>query len=104
MAMVKLIPLAQCRLGGGTFVEHGGRELAVFRLSDPERIYVMDNACPHSGGNLSGGSVESEIVTCRQHEWKFELSTGVCTESNRARVRTYSVEVREGVVWVDLPE
>jgi nitrite reductase/ring-hydroxylating ferredoxin subunit len=149
MAMVNLIPLSQCRLGGGTFVEHGGRELAVFRLAldtprsalrnpsltneaatplsdssrpsfvkdartesgaagqglgDPERVLVIDNACPHSGGNLSGGSVEGKIVTCRQHEWKFDLGTGICTESNRAKVQTYPAEVRDGVVWVELPD
>jgi len=102
MAYQALIPLDRCRSGGGTFVPHGTSELAVFRLADPEQVVVVDNACPHAGGNLSGGEVRGGIVTCPWHHWEFDLASGRCTHSMRARVRTYPAEVRDGVVWVDL--
>jgi nitrite reductase/ring-hydroxylating ferredoxin subunit len=57
MSWVELIPLSRCRSNGGTFVTMGDRELAVFRLNDPERVVVIDNSCPHASGNLSGGVV-----------------------------------------------
>ena len=101
MAFVELIPLSKCRRGGGVFVEHDGRELAVFRLDDPERVVVIDNACPHAGGNLSGGEVTGNIVTCKWHYWQFDLDSGSCIGSGRARVRRYRAEVRDGAVWVD---
>ena len=102
MPFVELIPLIQCREGRGTFVKCGGRELAVFRLGHPERVIVIDNACPHAGGNLSYGEVSGNVVTCRWHHWQFDLDTGLSTHSKRARVRRYPVEIRDGVVWADL--
>jgi len=104
MPATRLIPWKSCRSGAGVFVEAAGRELAVFRLGDPERAIVIDNACPHSSGNLSAGEVQGQIVTCPAHQWKFDLPSGVCTHSDLARVRRYPAEVREdGFVWADLP-
>ncbi len=104
MAFVELIRLDSCRKGGGTFIERAGRELAVFWLDDPERVLVIDNACPHAGGNLSSGEVDGNVVTCKWHQWQFDLDTGVCIHSDRARVQRFPAEVRDGVVWVDLPD
>lgn len=87
-------------MGRGTFVERDGAELAVFRFAAPERVIVIDNACPHASGNLSGGELKGEVVTCPWHFWEFDLTTGVCTHSEHVRVRTYPAEVREGWVWV----
>ena len=103
MAFVEIIPLSRCIKDGGVFVSTEDRDLAVFRLREPERIFVIDNACPHAGGNLSGGEVHEGIVACRWHDWRFHLDTGVCTHSERVRVRRYPAEVRDGVVWADLP-
>jgi nitrite reductase (NADH) small subunit len=100
---VELIPLARCRRGSGTFVAHGGFELAVFRLTEPERVIVTDNACPHASGNLSGGEVHGAIVKCPWHHWEFDLDRAECVHSQRARLRTYPAEVRNGLVYVLLP-
>lgn len=102
MAFVEIIPLANCRKDAGTFVSLADKELAVFHLPDQDRVFVIDNACPHAGGNLSGGEVTGRIVSCKWHQWEFDLATGVCTHSRLARVRTYPVEIRDGVVWADL--
>jgi nitrite reductase (NADH) small subunit len=103
MAFARLIALESCRIGGGTFIEAGGLELAVFRLADPDRVIVIDNACPHSSGNLSAGEVADGIVTCPLHHWKFDLERGICTHSELARVRRYAAEIRpDGCVWADL--
>jgi len=102
MALVEVIAVEQCGRGRGTFVEHDGRELAVFRLASPDRVVVIDNACPHASGNLSGGEVEGNLVRCPRHHWEFDLDRGVCTNSEHARLRRYPAEVRNGVVWVDL--
>lgn len=101
VAFVELVSLSRCRENGGTFVEHDGRELAVFRFGDPQRVVVIDNACPHAAGNLSGGELDGAIVTCRSHQWSFDLTTGVCIHSEKARVRRYRAKVCDGVVWVD---
>ncbi len=103
MPWVRLIALEQCRTDRGTFVEHGGRELAVFRTEGADEVHVLDNACPHASGNLSGGELANGTVTCPWHHWNFELKTGRCTHSPQARVTCYPARVRSGEVWVDLP-
>ncbi len=100
--MTKLISVDRCRSGQGTFVVYGDRELAVFLLESPERVFVMDNACPHASGNLSGGEIRDGKVDCPWHHWEFELSTGVCTHSDRARVTCYQAHIRDGYVWAAL--
>jgi len=102
MAFERLIAVDRLNPGKGTFVVHGEQELAVFFLDNPQRVMVMDNACPHASGNLSGGTVADGAVTCPWHDWSFDLDTGVCTHSDRARVTTYPAELRESEVWVDL--
>ena len=104
MPFVELIPLADCRKGGGTFIRRGDHELGVFWLTEPERVVVVDNACPHAGGSLSSGEVTGNIVTCPWHYWQFNLDTGVSLHSLWARVRRYRSEVRQSAVWVDLPD
>ncbi len=104
MAFVEIVPLSRCRCDGGTFIEHDGLELAVFRLSDPDRVIVTDNTCPHAGGNLSGGSVSGGVVSCPWHHWEFDLDSGVCIHSPQAAVRRYPTEVRNGIVCIDLPD
>jgi len=101
MALEKLIAVARCQPSRGTFVEHAGHELAVFLLGEPQRVVVMDNACPHASGNLSGGQIEGHTVDCPWHHWRFDLTTGVCTHSSLACVRTYPAEVRDAHVWFD---
>lgn len=104
MALVKLIPLDQCRQGGGTFVERRDAEYAVFVFPDTGEVIVTDNACPHASGNLAGGEVAGRTVTCPWHHWEFDLDSGQCTHSPRASVRRYTAEVKDGHVWVDLPD
>lgn len=103
MPWVRLIALEQCRRDGGTFVECAGRELAVFRAADEAGVHVLDNACPHASGNLSGGELANGTVTCPWHHWTFDLATGQCTHSPLAQALRYPARVQDGEVWANLP-
>lgn len=74
----------------------------MFVLGDGN-VFVIDNACPHAGGNLSAGEVNKGIVTCPWHHWQFDLRSGVCTDSAAARVQKYPARVRNGWVEIQLP-
>lgn len=97
----RLIATERCLPGRGTFVEHGGRELAVF-LAGPDEVHITDNACPHAGGNLSAGEVSEGVVTCPWHHWQFRLGTGICVDSPAARVPRYAARIRDG--WIEMQE
>ena len=101
--MIKLIALDRCPVGRGVFVECRGRELAVFRpATGGDEVFVTENACPHSSGNLSGGLLDGVEVTCRSHDRRFDLRSGSCVDSPKARIVRYPVQVRGGDVYIDL--
>ncbi|NOT01102.1 MAG: Rieske 2Fe-2S domain-containing protein [Phycisphaerales bacterium] len=100
--MTRLIELKRCADEGGTFVSVGGRELAVFRSGDD--VTVIDNSCPHAGGNLSGGDMTDGVVECPWHNWRFDLRTGVCEHAANVRVARYTAAVRDGWVFAELPD
>lgn len=69
-----------------------GNEIALFRIED--KIYALDNTCPHAGGPLGEGEVENACVTCPWHGWTFELSTGSCKTMPGMDATTIPVEIR----------
>lgn len=101
--LLRLIRVDQCRLDEGTFVEAAGREFAVFRMSNPPAVYVLDNACPHANGNLSAGRVQDGVVTCPWHAWRFRLADGRSPQGSVACVESYEVDIRGDEVFVRIP-
>lgn len=97
-----LIRLDQCPTDRGVFLEVDGRELAIFHLDNPQRVYVIDNACPHAGGNLAAGAVKHDVVQCPWHGWAFRLHDGRSAQGSVARVRTYPVHLDQGNVYARL--
>ena len=98
----KLIATLECPIGKGRFVRHGDHELAVFHLTDPDRWFVINNACPHASGNLSAGELHRGGVTCPVHQWKFDLTTGRCVGTQDVFVKRYACTVIGDELHVDL--
>src|SRR5687767_13223763 len=65
MSWTSLCELGELEEGQGKYVEIGGFQLAVFKQG--EQVYVIDNYCPHAGGNLAGGFVEDGCAVCPWH-------------------------------------
>jgi nitrite reductase/ring-hydroxylating ferredoxin subunit len=86
-------------------VEIEGFQLAVF-LNDGA-VHVMDNYCPHAGGNLAGGYVEEGCAVCPWHQWAFQLENGQLKDSPGVMVKTYvsRLHTYDGrkLVQVELP-
>lgn len=74
--------------------------LAVFRMNGS--IYALDNRCPHRGGSLGNGKLKNGIVTCPVHEWKFAIDTGICTQNNEIKVKSYPVEMLDEKVCITI--
>ena len=107
MAWTSLCEVGELEEGKGKYVEIGGFQLAVFL--DQGRVYVIDNTCPHAGGNLAAGTVEEGCAVCPWHRWAFRLETGQLRDAPGVTVTKYptrTVERGEGrpaLVQADLP-
>ena len=65
---------------------------------------ALENACPHQGGPLGEGSIESGWLRCPWHGWDFDPVTGETPGPHDDCVQTYPVEEREDGIYVGFPQ
>ncbi len=88
---------------GGSVRLDGDRPVAVFNVEG--ELFAIDDTCTHQEASLSDGFVEDCLVECPLHAACFDLRTGLPTgPPAKHPVRTYRVEVLDGVVWVAVRE
>ena len=95
-------PLAALSESEGSRVTVEGIALAVYRRGD--RVFVVDDACPHMGASLSEGYLDGESVVCPWHGWCFDLKSGLSPFDDEAFVAVHGVCVEAGEVYVELAE
>jgi nitrite reductase/ring-hydroxylating ferredoxin subunit len=98
----RAFPLADVPKGGTRTFKHKHHQLAVVRTED-ETVFAIDNRCPHEGYPLAQGETKGCILTCAWHNWKFDLTSGKCILGGEG-VRTYSVQLDDGAIHIDLAE
>ena len=69
--------------------------VAVFRTHD-DRVFALEDRCPHKGGPLSEGIVGDRSVTCPLHNRVISLETGETDEPGDASVPTHELRVEDG--------
>ncbi len=74
--------------------------VAVFRTAD-DRVFALEDRCPHKGGPLSEGIVHGDRVTCPLHNWVFDMNSGLAQGADEGAVRTYPIRVQQGRVLID---
>src|SRR5438067_5347471 len=103
-AMLELGPLDQVPRGQGRCFQIGGAQIAVFRFRD-DRLFAIDNVCPHRAGPLSAGVIGTDLATgtpavvCPLHAYRFSLCDGRGLDTDM-RVRVYPIEVRDGRILI----
>ena len=94
-------PVDQIPIGEGRAFGIAEDQIAVFRLRDG-RVRALSAVCPHRGGPLADGQIDSEVVICPLHLNAFELDTG-CSRTGADPVRSYAVVVRDGQLILTTP-
>ena len=74
--------------------------VAVFRTAD-DRVFALDDRCPHKGGPLSEGIVHGRAVTCPLHNWVFSLETGEAQGVDEGSIPTYPLRGENGRILLD---
>ena len=77
-----------------------GHPIAVFHAD--AGLFAIDDTCTHQDASLAEGYLDGCLVECPLHASFFDLRTGEVTAPPAKRpVRTYYVEVRDGIVEID---
>ncbi|MBV8087468.1 MAG: Rieske (2Fe-2S) protein [Chloroflexi bacterium] len=84
---------------GHVTVEVDGHVVLLWR--DGERVFALDNRCPHMGFPLDRGTCADGLLTCHWHQARFDLESGGTFDSWADDVPTFPVEVRSDEVWVN---
>ena len=103
MTMDTFVPvarLADLQGKGCISAQANGKTLALFLYG--ERVYALDNRCPHMGFPLDKGSVEEGILSCHWHHARFDLASGGAFDLWADDIESFPVELRDGEIYVDL--
>ena len=79
-----------------------GRVLAITHYNGSYGAF--DNRCPHNGGPLGEGSIEHGLLRCPWHGYDYDALTGQPPGEFSDVATSFDVEVRDGGVYVALPE
>ena len=84
---------------GARVVRTPGGDIAIFRTED-DRVFAINDRCPHKGGPLSQGIVAGSTVTCPLHGWKIQLDSGEAVAPDVGCAGKYEVKVEDGKVYL----
>ena len=95
---VRVATQAELQADGVRVVAGNGRRIAVF--ADGDRVFAVENNCPHMGFPLDRGSVRDGILTCHWHQARFDLQSGCTFDLWADDVPRYVTRIEDGVVFV----
>ena len=88
------------RLGARVVATARG-DVAVFRTGD-DRVFALDDRCPHKAGKLSQGIVHGHGVTCPLHNWVIDLEDGIARAPDQGCTATIPARLQDGNVLLGL--
>jgi nitrite reductase (NADH) small subunit len=97
----KLCLLEDIPVRGSRVMAHGDGSIAIFRAAD-DRVFAIQDACPHKGGPLSQGIVHGHRVTCPLHSWNIELESGEACAPDHGCTKRYPAKVEGSAVWLEI--
>lgn len=86
---------------GARCVETPVGRIAIFRTAE-DRVFALDDHCPHKGGPLSQGIVHGAAVTCPLHSWVISLETGKALGADEGCVRTIPIKIEGDKLFIAL--
>lgn len=98
---VKVAPFEDIPKLGARVVRSKNGEIGIFRTED-DRVFAINNKCPHKGGPLSEGIVYADKVACPMHSWKISLVDGKAEEPDLGQTACFKTKVEDGFVYLEI--
>jgi nitrite reductase/ring-hydroxylating ferredoxin subunit len=76
------------------------KKLCIIKLDD--RIFAVQNKCPHAGADLSQGWCNEGNLVCPYHRHEFDLETGRGIPGQGDYINIYPVEIRDDGIYVGM--
>jgi nitrite reductase/ring-hydroxylating ferredoxin subunit len=88
--------------GERKIIQAGALSIGVFRHGG--HWYALENRCLHRGGPVATGNLTGDTLTCPWHGFEYDVRTGRLLIDPNTGLPTYPVTVREGGVYIQVPE
>jgi nitrite reductase (NADH) small subunit len=99
MSFHDLCALDEIPRQGSRVVAAPAGDIAVFRTAD-DRVFALNDKCPHKGGPLSQGIVHGDRVACPLHGWLIQLDSGSAVAPDEGCVKRHEAKVENGRVFL----
>jgi 3-phenylpropionate/trans-cinnamate dioxygenase ferredoxin subunit len=73
-------------------------------IKQKNKIYVIDNRCPHQACGFSGGKLDNEFIVCPCHDWRFNLNSGEYEVKPFYKLKFYEYKIVDGQIYVKLDD
>ena len=96
---------ADSQIASGELLAVDAEGLKIVLANVDGRIYACQLECPHQGTDLNLGELDGSTLTCISHGSEFDVVSGeVLGPPAEEGLIAYEVEVRDGDVYVAVPE
>jgi toluene monooxygenase system ferredoxin subunit len=66
--------------------------------------YAYQGLCPHQDVCLDEGFFDGSTLTCHQHLWQWDITTGDAVGLAEAPLEKYDIDVQDGEIYLSQPE
>ena len=84
--------------GKGKKIRIQKRTIAIFKYKD--RIFAIQNRCPHQNADLADGYIKEGKVYCALHHWAFDLSSGAYSFNPNISLHTFEVKIENDIIFI----
>jgi nitrite reductase/ring-hydroxylating ferredoxin subunit len=87
-------------LWAGEMMEFDVAGRAVLVLNVDGTFHAFDGTCPHQNVSLAEGRLDGAKLTCRAHEWEFDVSTACSINPKGECLKRHAIRIEDGKVFV----
>jgi len=98
---IKVGELSDIPRQGARCVVADEKKIAIFRTLE-DKVFALEDNCPHKGGPLSQGIVHDDCVTCPLHNWVISLPSGEALGADSGTTQQFPVKLDGDAVLIDL--
>jgi nitrite reductase/ring-hydroxylating ferredoxin subunit len=97
-----VLPAADVPPGQVVEVMLDGSPIAIANVDG--QLYAVEGRCGHAGGPLGEGALAGKVLTCPNHGWTYDVTTGRCLIDPAVSVRPVPVRVVGGRIGLRSPD
>ncbi len=94
----EVAPESAIAMGDAKFFQAGTHRCIVSRSGGS--LSVFEARCPHRGNPIPETAITGDTATCPFHEWKFDLTNGLCISGGTLPLKTLESKIENGIILI----